>query len=109
VDQEEMTLHQKVNVLVFFIYAQKWKFWKEKKTKFDHALVFSCLHLLLSKEKSIILLYQHYYAMGPWIFSTKAHLLLFPPQNHNVGCTICLLGASNSVVILIIFPWCKPK
>ena len=44
---------QKVNVLGFLTHAPGRQFWKEKKrkSKFDHSLVFPCLHLFLPPKK----------------------------------------------------------
>ena len=46
-----MTMHQKENVFILLIYAQKGQFWKEE--KIDHFLVFFYLHLLFPKKKFI--------------------------------------------------------
>jgi hypothetical protein len=37
-----MTMHQKTNVLIFFLYILKKGNTEEKKIKFDHCLVLSC-------------------------------------------------------------------
>ena len=46
-----MTMHQKVNVLLFLIFVQNGQFLEE--FKFDHSFVFSCLHLLFFKKINI--------------------------------------------------------
>ena len=89
----------------FFSYMPKnSNFGKEKNQVGPRSCLLLSSYLLLSKEKSKILLYQHFSAMGHWFFSTSAHILPLPPQNpvDNVGLIVCLLGASNSMVILII-------
>jgi len=40
----------KVNVLIFFIYAQKWQFWK--KVKSGHSPIFSYFQLLFPKNNN---------------------------------------------------------
>jgi hypothetical protein len=40
-----MTMHQKVDVLIFLYMPKKGKFEKKKeKSKFEYSFVFSCLH-----------------------------------------------------------------
>jgi hypothetical protein len=63
-----MTMHQKVNVLVFYlIYAQKGHF--KKNSKFKHPFVSACLHLLFpTKFKNLKNIIITFFAMGPCPF-----------------------------------------
>jgi predicted metal-binding membrane protein len=117
-------MHQKMNVLIFFcMYVQKGQFLI--KVKFDHSLVFSCLHLLLSssslrpKKKSsftILFIITTFCTMGPCLFLLE-HLSCL---SH---CKTCWTISMDNVGFLntsfgdlelhgrscIISPWCKPK
>ena len=73
-------MHQKVYVLIVFIYAKKGSF-EKKKIKFDHSLVFSCLHLLFPKIISLKIILTTFLCYWFLPFSTKAPLSPLPPQN----------------------------
>ena len=107
-------MHQKVNVLIFLIYAQKGQF--RKKLKFDHFLVSSCLHLLFPQEKIIKNCSNNisltwalvFYYLSTSIASRTAKPV-GPCQWIYVGLKRCLSGTSNSMVNMTYFPWCRPK
>ena len=107
---------QKLNVVIFFIYAQKGQFWVSFKFDSLFFLVFSSLHLLLfpkviSLKKYITsflchvplpFLLEHFFGLSHrktyWIMSVDY-----------VGLKKCLLGTSNSMVILSFCPCWKLK
>jgi hypothetical protein len=99
-------MYKKLNVLIFFQYMpKKGKF--EKRIKFDHSLVFSCIHLLFKIHLNIII--TTFLCHGLLLFSTRAPHLSLPQQNRwtmsvdNIGLQICLLGTLNSMFILTFF------
>ena len=110
-----LTMHQKVNVLIIFlIYAQKGKFWIKRIIKFDHSFVF----IFSSPQKNNPLKYYYYdifSAMGSYLFLPQHlfclthHKTCWTMLMDNVGLKTCLLGTSNSMVPLTVYPWCKPK
>jgi hypothetical protein len=69
-----MTMHQKVNVLIFLIYAQKRTILR--KITLDHSFVFSCLHLLFPNNFIRFLLQYYFSAMGLCLYLPK-HLFCF--------------------------------
>ena len=109
-------MHPKVNVLILFNICLKSAVLKEKKFKFDHSFVFSCLHLLFPQNNYIQNLSKQYFpTMGPCLFLPK-HLFCLPRHKtqwtmlvDSARLKICLLGTSNFMVTLTFFPWCKLK
>ena len=103
-----MTMHQKMIVLLY-IYAQKGKFWNfEIKNEFWPLSLFLSSFISL-KESIQIWLWQHFFAMGPWLFLLE-HLFCLSHRKicwimsmDNVGLKICLLGTSSSMIILTFF------
>ena len=86
-----------------------------EKFKFDYSFAFSCFHLLFPKKVSLKICYN--IITMPWalaFFLPKHLFCFFHRKTHwimsmdNAGLPICLLGTSNSMVILTFFPWCKP-
>ena len=80
--------------------------------KFDHSLVFSCLHFSsLLKNISLIIIITLFLYHGLLLFSTKAPLLPLPPQTcwimivDNVGLKICFWGPWTPWSLLTFFPW----
>ena len=98
----------KSNVLIFF--KSPIREILKIKIKFDHSLVFSCLHLLFPinnfikfsilitflYHKSCLFLHEHLFCLSHcktcWIM-----------LEDNVGLEICLLGTLNSVITLTFF------
>ena len=76
-----MTVHQKVNVLIFLIYAQK-KGGFEENIKFDYSFVFFCLHLLIPTFETSLKFYYNNIS-SPWDLAFVYHStsLVSPTQN----------------------------
>jgi hypothetical protein len=71
-----------VDVFSSYYMSKKGSFEKEKKIKFDHSFVFSCLHLLVPiKWIHWIFYYNNISLQWPLPFSTITHCLPLPPQN----------------------------
>ena len=84
-------MHQKVNVLNFFvIYAKKDNF-ERKKASFIIVYYIFFSFYVFSSQKSIKKYYNNIFM--PWVmsFSTRVIILPFPPQNQfNIECRACV-------------------
>jgi len=87
----------------------------KEKFKFDHSLVFFCLHLLFPDRHFIqFLLWQYFFAMGSCLFLLEHFYSLSHCKTcwimsmDDVGLKTCRLGTSSSMVPTST-SWCKPK
>ena len=109
VDQEEWPC-TKIECVEFFRICTKHEVLEEKKFKFDHYLVFSCLHLLFPKTNSLKVDYT--IISLPWVlaflywstsFASSTTKPVGPSSMDNVGFKIMFWGTPNSMVTLALF------
>ena len=102
-----------MNVLIFVIYVQKRKIGKFQ----VWPMLLSSLVFIFSSPKFLItkLLSFLFHGPLPFFFTPKHLFCLYHHKTYwtmsvdNLGFKICLLGISNFMVTLTVFPWCKPK
>ena len=110
-----MTLHQKVNVLIFFNISPRRAILKKNS---GLSILLSCLVLSSSifpikKILLRILLQQYFFATCLFLlehpFCLSHRKIRWTMSMDNIGFKIRLLGSSNSMVTLTFFPWHKLK
>ena len=91
---------QKLNVLIFVLYAQKGRFWKKNKIEFDHSLCLVLSSSSLPQKKFIKNWVKH---LPEDVFGLSHHNTSWTMSVDNVRHKIWLLGTLNSMVTLIFF------
>jgi hypothetical protein len=88
-----MTMHQKVNVLIFSIRVQKGQFWKN--SSWTILFVFYCLRLLFPQKKS----HPNFYSnIISWAFAFLYHSISFAsPTAKPIGPCLWIMLALNYV------------
>ena len=115
-----MTMHQKVNVLIFFIHAHNGQSWKEK-NKIWALFYFILLLFIFSSPKRNPFKIHYSSTSPPWtlvlfVFPTIAHLFClshcktrWTMSADNVSLQTYLSRTSNSLIALDMFPLVKTE
>jgi hypothetical protein len=109
-----MTMHQKMNVLIFLYMPKNGNF--ENKIKSSLTILLSSLVFVFFPPKEISIKIYYSNISLPWALASFYYNTSFASPTakpimlvDNAGLKICLLGTLNVMVTLTLFPWCKLK